>query len=231
MGATLTQTQITVEKGLNKGQKYWLALGSKQHVYNKDGKFVTKAKKAYNKLDGLSEDSDELYEKLQEVFGKDFPIPETVEESAQATFALSSRSTSEQFIEDMFPIDIKYNLKINCEVKQNGFREALLRTLLLQDKPLLINKQLTFFIENNEFKDKQLPFTVYWKVRNRGDEAIKRKQLRGEIVRGTEQKVERTSFKGGHYVECYIIHNGVCVAKDFLDVPISYSFNSAIASY
>lgn len=228
---SLFQDLFKYLKGLNKDQKYWFALGSKQHVYNKDGKFVTKAKNAYNKLDGLDEFSDELYEKLQEIFGKDFPIPETVEESAQATFVLSSRSTTEQFIEDMFPIDIRFNLKINCEVKQNGFREALLRTLLLQDKPLLINKQLTFFIEHNEVKDKQLPFTVYWKVRNRGDEAIKRKQERGQIVRGSDQKIERTSFKGGHYVECYIIQNGVCVARNSLDVPISYSFSNAIASY
>lgn len=228
---SLFQDLFKYLKGLNKDQKYWYALGSNQHVYNKDGKFVTKAKNAYNKLDGLDEDSDELYEKLQEIFGKDFPIPETVEKSAQATFALSSRSTTEKFIEDMFPIDIRYNLKINCEVKQNGFRETLLRTLLLQNRPLLINKQLTFFIEENELKDKHLPYNVYWKVRNRGEEAIKRKQQRGEIVRGNEEKIERTSFKGGHYVECYIIHNGVCVARDFLDVPISYSFNSTIASY
>lgn len=229
---SLFQDLFKYLKDLNKDQKYWSALGSNQHVYNKDGKFVTKAKNAYNKLDGLDEDSDELYEKLQEIFGKGFPIPETIADSEQATYALSSRSTTEQFIEDMFPIDIRYNLKINCEVKQNGFRETLLRTLLLQNRPLLINKQLTFFIEENELKDKHLPYDVYWKVRNRGEEAIKRKQQRGEIVRGNEEKIERTSFKGGHYVECYIIHNGVCVARDFLDVPIvSYSFNSTIASY
>lgn len=76
-----------------------------------------------------------------------------------------------------------------------------------------------------------LPYDVYWKVHNRGEEAIKRKQQRGELVRGNEGKIERTSFKGGHYVECYIIYNDVCVARDYLDVPISHSFNSSITSY
>ncbi|MDG0811113.1 nucleotide-binding domain-containing protein [Cohnella rhizosphaerae] len=65
---------------------------------------------------------------------------------------------------------------------------------------------------------------MYWKVRNRGEEAIKRNKLRGEIVKGTSRKVEETQFKGGHYVECYIVHNGVCVARDHIDVPIANTF-------
>lgn len=223
---SLFQDLFKYLKDLNKDQKYWFALGSNQHVYNKDGKFVDKATNAYNKLNGLDKDSNDLYEKLQEVFGKDFPVPETIEKFARSRFTLSSRPVTEMYIEDMFPIDIRYSLKINCEVKQNGFREALLRTLLLQHKPLLINKQLTFFIEKNEVKDKQLDYKVYWKVRNRGEEAIKRKQQRGEIVQGNEEKIERTTFKGGHYVECYIIYNGVCVARDFIDVPITYSYSN-----
>nr|WP_323807811.1 hypothetical protein [Klebsiella pneumoniae] len=30
---------------------------------------------------------------------------------------------TEEFIEDKFPVNIKENIKIDCEVKQNGFRE------------------------------------------------------------------------------------------------------------
>lgn len=59
-------------KELNKDQKYWLAPGSKQHVYNKDGKFVGKAKKAYNKIKDIKNDSDEMYLKMQELFGSKF---------------------------------------------------------------------------------------------------------------------------------------------------------------
>lgn len=208
-------------KGLNKDQKYWNALGSNQQVYNKDGIFVEKAGEAYNKLKDLSEDSEDLYEIFQELFGKSFPIPDTIQKSAESRYAFSSYSDKQQFIEDMFPVDIKYSLKIDCEVKQNGFRETLLRILLKERKPLLINKELTFLIAKNEVADKELPYEVYWKVRNRGEEAIKRKMLRGEIVKGNNNKIERTSFRGGHYVECYIIHNGICVARDSIDVPIA----------
>ncbi|MER7908129.1 nucleotidyltransferase, partial [Streptomyces sp. NPDC095614] len=65
-----------------------------------------------------------------------------------------------------------------------------------------------------------ISYSIYWKTRNRGTEAVARKKQRGEIVKGTSQKVEPTSFNGPHYVECYIVSNGVCVAKDRIDVPI-----------
>ncbi|MBT2734785.1 hypothetical protein [Bacillus sp. ISL-7] len=208
-------------KDLNKDQKYWNALGSNQQVYNKGGAFVSKANKTYNKLKDLNEESDGIYEALQDLFGKSFPIPETVQKSEEARFIMSSYADKEQFIEDMFPVDIRFGLTIDCEVKQNGFREALLRTFLRQGKPLLVNKQLSFFITKNELADKDLAYHIYWKVRNRGEEAIKRNELRGEIVKGGPEKIERASFKGSHYVECYLIHNATCVARDRIDVPIS----------
>lgn len=208
-------------KGLNKEQKYWNALGSNQQVYNKDGIFVEKAESAYDKLKDFDEGDEGLYEVLQSLFGKNLPIPEILQKSADSRYFTTTSSDKQQFIEELFAVDIKYSLKIDCEVKQNGFRETLLRTLLKKRSPLLINKELTFFIAKNEFEEKELHYEIYWKVRNRGSEAIKRNILRGEILKGNETKIERTSFKGGHFVECYIIYNGVCVARDSIDVPIA----------
>ncbi|WP_031424108.1 nucleotidyltransferase [Exiguobacterium sp. NG55] len=214
-------------KGLDKGQKYWNALGSNQQVYNKGGVFVEKAEDAYNELKDFNEDSENLYEVLQGLFGKNMPIPETLQKSAEGRDFTNTFLDKQQFIEELFPVDIKFSLEIDCEVKQNGFRETLLRTLLRNRSPLLINKELTFFVAKNEFEEKELPYEIYWKVRNRGSEAIKRNMKRGEILKGSETKVERTSFKGGHFVECYIIYNGVCVARDSIDVPIALdTYNS-----
>lgn len=217
----LLQDLLSYFKKLNKAQKYWHALGSNQHVYNKNNKFITNANDAYEKIKNLNEDSEDIFEKLQELFGKSFPIPETVTKSEQASYTYSIASNREEFIHGIFPVDIKFNLKIDCEVKQNGFREALLRIMLMKKTPLLPNKSLTFFIVENEIESKGLPFDIYWKVKNQGEEAIRRKNLRGEIIKGASQKIEETHFKGGHYVECYIIFNGVCVARDRIDVPIS----------
>jgi hypothetical protein len=66
------------------------------------------------------------------------------------------------------------------------------------------------------------PYAVKWKVKNRGEIARQKNQLRGEITDdgGYEEKIEHTRYKGGHYVECYIIKNGQCVARDIIEVPI-----------
>jgi hypothetical protein len=46
--------------------------------------------------------------------------------------------------------------------------------------------------------------------------------IRGSIVQdaGKEQRNERTDFKGEHFVEAYIVKDGICVARDKIDVPI-----------
>ncbi|MGP4073712.1 nucleotide-binding domain-containing protein [Piscibacillus sp. B03] len=219
-------------KSRDKDQKYWYALGSNQKVYNKGGAFVNKSKNAYEKIKDMDENSDDLYEALQEIFGKGFPVPENYQENkAIEKSSLFGRSVqqTEEFIDDKFDVDIKYRLKIDCVVKQNGFRDKFLRHILRDNSPLKVNKRLEFFIIENEFdslsKDDEhsLYYEIYWKVRNRGEEAIRRNCVRGQIVRdkGRRKKIESTDFKGEHFVECYIVYKNVCVAKDRVDVPIS----------
>ncbi|MDR4182255.1 SMODS domain-containing nucleotidyltransferase [Bacillus subtilis] len=206
-------------KGLDEEQKYWQAIGSKQHVYNKDKRFIKKAGKAYKKLKESNSNSDDLYIVLKELFGNNFPVVDSFK-SNQLRYS-TYYSPTEQFIENMFPVDIRYRLIIDCEIKQNGFRETMLKKLLRLKKPLLTNKELTFFIDYNEVEEKELSYEIYWKVKNQGEEAVKRGQLRGEIKKGGNKKIERTNFRGFHFVECYIIHSGICVARDFISVPIA----------
>lgn len=51
-------------------------------------------------------------------------------------------------------------------------------------------------------------YEVYWKVRNSGDEARMRGQLRAEIRRRGERITETTAYTGRHWVECYIVRTG-----------------------
>ena len=60
-------------------------------------------------------------------------------------------------------------------------------------------------------------------ARNRGIEAKRRNCERGSIFVGSDQHVEPTAFKGPHYVECYIIKDGVCVAAAHVPVHILFS--------
>ena len=69
------------------------------------------------------------------------------------------------------------------------------------------------------------PYTVYWKVKNRGNVAKSKDMIRGELTpsRIPENALfhyEETEFNGDHFVECFIIKNGVCIARNKIKVPI-----------
>lgn len=60
------------------------------------------------------------------------------------------------------------------------------------------------------------PYTVMWQIVNTGDEAINANCLRGNFEssdEGTNVKCESTSYTGSHFVQCFIIKRGICVAK------------------
>lgn len=191
----------------------WYIPGSNQFVYKKQSNFIKKAKKAYeNVLVAISKkNNNTVYSIWKKVFGYPFPYPVAIKESSD------NYAINEEYIEDQFPVDITNMLRINCEVSQDGFRTELLRNLL--DK-LKVNKKLKFYIERT---DVEKPYFVKWKVRNEGEIAKARNNFRGLIINdgGNEIRKESSTFSGPHYVECYIIKNDVCVARDRIDVPIS----------
>ncbi len=204
---------------LNDDQEYWLTPGSSQYVYKKD-KFVKKAKKTYNAiLDAIKKnDRKNVNKKWRKIFGSTFPsnLKEDKNYLIEKTASYGEITYNEQFIEDLYPVDINQTLNIDCLVTQDGFRTGFLRKMPL----LRTNKKLKFFIVKNSV---QKPYQVKWKIRNVGELAFKRNCIRGEIIddKGKEIKKESSDFAGEHFVECYIIKDHVCVAMDRIDVPIS----------
>lgn len=206
-------------KGLDREQVYWYALGSNQKVYNCDnGKFITKANKVYDMISEYSGDEIDINEKLVKIFGNDFPKNEYFMESE---FSIVARRT-EQFITQLCSVDIQFNLKIDCEVTQDGYRPYYLRYMLRNGILLKKNKSLKFEIQSCDVPEGVESCDIYWKVRNVGDEALRLNQIRGQVIKtnSTIHK-ERTSFRGAHYVECFLVKNGVCIARDRIEVPIS----------
>lgn len=211
-------------KNQDKDRSYWYAMGSNQQVYNSDnGKFVSKAKNAYNIIKDLIIESENANEKLRQLLGNSFPKAEDKSEEFAQHFAkkryFARGASTEEFIEEIFNVDVRYNIKIDCNVTQEGWRPFLLRKHLNESKtPLRINKKLDFFIVTT---DCSKPYDVYWKVRNVGSEAIRRKMVRGGIFKESgSHHIEITQFKGKHYVECFLVKNNVCVARDKIEVPI-----------
>jgi hypothetical protein len=97
---------------------------SNQKVYKKSN-FHSKAKKAFNNAEEAinKKDNKTVYGIWRKIFGNKFPYPKAILESSE------NYSSTEEFIEDKYPIDIRFNLKIDCLVKQQGFRDALLSSL------------------------------------------------------------------------------------------------------
>lgn len=201
-------------------QDRYSAPGSNQHVKVKKS-FQRKAKKAYKlSLDAIeAENTDSVNDKWKKVYGRSFPASETAVSKSTGRKALSWDDT-EQFIEDCFKVDIRYNLSIDCDVKVEGFREHTLRYMLSKRFPLLSKRSLEFYVTEIDVPG---DYAVYWKVLNRGEEAERRNQIRGQIVPddGYHARKESSTFKGDHIVECYAVQNGVVVAKDRIHVPIS----------
>jgi len=202
-----------------KDQTEYGALGSKQRVKVKKS-FKRKAKKALDLSEEAIEASSDntKHNKWRDIFGNSFPKYESEEKEAKAIN--ESYRNTEEFIESQYRVEIQYDLKIDCEVKQNGFRDGLLRDFLHKKIRLMPNKSLRFYIDKIDIPE---PYSVKWKVTNRGEQAIKKDCIRGKIVDdlGLKERKESTSFKGSHFVECYIIKNNVVVARDIIDVPIS----------
>lgn len=197
-------------------QDYWLAPGSNQRVRCK-AKFQAKARKAAARcqeaVDATSENArSRIWKK---VFGRQFPQPEAqrVEESAAIPI-------TEAFIEDKFPVDIRYNLELDCEVIEKGNLVHMLRGLLSSKRRVPTERGLRFHVTACDVPG---DYAILWKVRNRGAEAERRGMLRGEISfdeGSRREKRETANFTGDHYVEAYAVKNGVCVARCRIAVPI-----------
>lgn len=213
-------------KDQDSDRSYWYAVGSNQQVQNtNNGVFVSKAKKAHIVLYGKTDESEGINDTLRELLGNDFPkVGEKADEQASyesnsVRKAFDRGATTEEFIEELAQVDIRYSLHIDCNVTQDGWRPFLLRAFLKTPGGFLRhNKHLDFYITSTNCPT---PYQIWWKVRNVGPEARNRNMIRGEINKtDNNHHSENTNFYGPHYVECYLIKNGVCVARDKIEVPI-----------
>ena len=117
-----------------------------------------------------------------------------------------------------FLLTFVFFLRIDCTVTQDGFRPRFLREILREHKWLGRKLKLDFQIM---YTNCPKPYEIFWKVRNVGEVAKQRNMIRGEVIcTNNPHQIERTSFYGPHYVECFLVKNKVCIARDRIDVPI-----------
>ncbi len=129
-------------------------------------------------------------------------------------------SNTEQFMFDYnIPVFIDDTIKTKISGKAYLKDKMYVTNLLTKSQPSIeIGKKIYFSVsvEGNG----QITVTEYWKVKN-DIHTANHNQIRGEITKyQTKNYPEETSFKGNHYVECYIVMNGECVSYDRLPVNI-----------
>ncbi len=157
----------------------------------------------------------------QEVFGDEFKVPEPEATKSASSFSGRARNT-EQFLEQDLGIPIRIEPRYRFRIEGRVLRKAGFRHYPLRTRGNKVGKHRTirFTFQRCEVPG---PYQVFWKVRNFGDEAVRADCIRGQIVadEGLERKDEPTRYRGNHYVECYIVKNGVCVAMDRQPVIIT----------
>ena len=150
----------------------------------------------------------------KKLYGRPFPNNSTDNKAS-----LSSQTGSEQFIDQLYPIELQYDITIECNVKKDIITHKL-SNLLGSNFPLEKGYNLNFFIDEHNIP---YPFELKWKVKNKGEKAIKLNCLRGDILDddGSLSRTESTTFEGEHYVECYAIANNRVIARDRISVPVN----------
>jgi hypothetical protein len=172
----------------------------------------------------LNEDLENACQQWIKVFGsRTFPVYSTARDKV---YKLNSQypSGAEEYIEDMYPvrIDPAHVVSISATVSGKGFRDHNLGGFLARFQAIPRRLSLSFEATSSVIG----PTECLWKVRNFGEDAKSAQEgkgLRGEIRPPSRdgKKYETTLYKGIHYVECYIIQNGICVAKALQFVPIT----------
>ena len=145
-------------------------------------------------------------------------------EASTRMFALEARriqdvvffNDTEQFVEDLMPVVESFDARITATAHGNGYSTHSLQYFLQRFKRMPHHFSISFTCEHNVPE----PVEYYWKVKNVGRTAEKRNCIRGQVVRRQQTITENTIFFGPHYVECYVVKNGVCVARSRISVPI-----------
>ncbi len=185
-------------------------------VEEKNKSYVDTAIKRSKKAIAFEEAGKELksIQEWKKIFGNDFPGQSSVKEASSLEKYYSEK---EEYIEEICEIELndEFYVNLNCRVSQDGWRPTLLKKMHFLQK----RKKLEFFIENTNVPE---PFEVKWKVRNYGEEAKSRGDLRGQIWSdtGSRKRIENTKYYGDHFVECYLIKNSKCVALGHIKVLI-----------
>jgi hypothetical protein len=187
-----------------------------REAYDLQGEDDQAALTAWQKMFGTEFAADEVAEARTQVVAKKFLL-ELAGKGAASVNGQKDIAPGEEFITARYgSVQLRYNAAIRATIP--GPR---CNRLLRRERVVGIHRTLKFHLST----DVPEPYEVLWKVRNRGAEAAKvpgglRGQIRYGGNEGRNDHQESTLYRGTHYVEAYVVKNGVVVASDHHEVRI-----------
>ncbi len=107
-----------------------------------------------------------------------------------------------------WPIEERYDASVTASASRQGFR-----TSRFSDKspssPLVKGTDIRFALTTSA----PPPFEIRWQVVNTGQEALLDNDLRGDFIRDGVVHTETTKYSGRHFVQAFVLKDGVCVAR------------------
>lgn len=193
----------------------------------------SKSKTAWKRsLKAVENEMDESIaeEEWIKIYGSHFPVhtletnnavrnvvPKQTMSSKETRAFIGNATDTEEFYQDKgwkLSQSLKY-IDIHVQFEGKGFRKASMNKP--SKIPIGLITKLYFSVQRVS------GVKWYWKVRNVGDQANSRNQIRGQIKLGSENNVEPTSFKGNHYVEVYGVQGTTITHFGKRDVPLENS--------
>jgi hypothetical protein len=139
------------------------------------------------------------------ILGEDFPQ----DTSAKSSHAFTVCATATHRQKPLWPMTHGGAAFIGVKVKdKNGNVIEYVNNGTPLDKGLSLQFQVYTGVKK--------PFVVKWQITNTGEDARRAGCMRGNFENsdiGEMGKRETTSYSGSHSVQCFIIKNGICVAK------------------
>jgi hypothetical protein len=166
-------------------------------------------------------DTTQAYRFLKEILGtravneaiSEMGLSKIISESYQPVNYLPSLLTVAHREKPRWFLNLRYKVEVHGRYRTPEGKQFSITTRTTIPKKC----DIYFVAETNVPR----PFDVYWQVVNNGDEANRVGGLRGGIFHsqtagkgGLNQK-EHSAYKGLHWVECFIVKDGICAARSY----------------
>lgn len=132
--------------------------------------------------------------------------------SASSTDQVPALADARHCLPPVWPVKAAYKASLTGTVHRDMFHPKKMWDMTTRSVPK--NVALRFQLKTNV----PWPYEVRWQIVNTGREALAKNQLRGDFESSNEPgradvRWESTAYAGTHWIEGFVIKNGVCVAR------------------